>query len=120
MPDLIDWFGVIDNRFGGFLVGFDAKEVFLFDWESACLDAPAGIDLVHFLFQTGFLLKKLRSEKLLRYILWKASLPSLPLRSSNNLILLYLLHMAVTEDEPQQLSPVAVERRNLIKLIVHG
>jgi hypothetical protein len=95
------------------------KEVFIYDWESANLEAPAGIDLVHFLFQTGFLLKKLRGEKLLRYILQNTSLPSVPLPLPEILVLLYFLHMAVTEDEPQQLSPAAVERRRLIKLIAH-
>jgi thymidylate kinase len=96
------------------------KEVFIYDWESANLEAPAGIDLVHFLFQTAFLLKKLRGEKLLRYLFQNASLPSLPLPIPEILVMLYSLHMAVIEDQPQQLSPAAVERRKLIKIIMDG
>lgn len=99
----------------------DKREVFIYDWESANPEVPAGIDLVHFLFQTGFLLRKLRGDKLLRYIqqtLTDQKLStSLPLPSPDVLVLLYSLNMAITEDEPQQLSSAAVERRNIIKLI---
>lgn len=96
----------------------DKKEVFLYDWESANPEAPAGIDLIHLLFQTGFLLKKLRGDSLLNYIIRKPflSVSSLP---PEFLILIYCLHMAVTEDQPQQLNPSAVERRNIVKLIAH-
>ena len=94
------------------------KEIFIYDWESANLEAPSGIDIVHFLFQTGFLLTKLRGDKLLRYILQSLTnqrlSKSLPIPLPDILVLLYFLHMAVTEDQPQQLSSTAVERRNLI------
>ncbi len=95
----------------------DRKEVFIYDWESANPEAPTGIDLVHFLFQTGFLLKKLRGENLLKYIARNPFL-SISLLSPEILILLYSLYMAVTEDAPQQLSPPAVERRKMIKTLV--
>jgi len=101
------------------------KEVFLYDWESACLEAPAGIDLIHFLFQTGFLLKKQRGYELLSFIIKDSDKACGSLSSRINgefleircLLLSYFLHMAVVEDEPQQLSKAAVERRNLIKLL---
>lgn len=99
---------------------------FLFDWESAVLEAPAGIDLVHFLFQTGFSVKKGKGKALLEYIgqertydLLRRS-ADITLLPTADLVLIYLLHMAVTEDRPQQLSRSAVERRNLIKLILEN
>lgn len=94
------------------------KEVFLFDWESATFEAPAGIDLIHFLFQTGFLLRKLRNKRLFNYI---SQNPFLSVSSSlppEVLITLYCIFMAVTEDYPQQLSNSAVERRGLVKLLI--
>jgi thymidylate kinase len=95
------------------------ENLFLFDWESACLEAPAGIDLIHFLFQTGFLLKKQRGKQLLKFIKQNILLPSFPLPEPDILILLYSLHMAVAEDRPQLLSPSAVERRKIVKLLVN-
>ena len=100
------------------------KEVFIFDWESACLESPAGIDLVHFLFQTGFLLKKKKGKKLLEYITnpsYYALLKEMDDRNTpsvNDLVLIYLLKMAVDEDKPQQLSKPAVERRKMIKHVM--
>jgi len=102
------------------------NHVFLFDWESAVLEAPAGLDLMHFLFQTGFLLKKKRDTRLLCFILdggkkYHGELSSTfgnALPDVKNLLLLYLLHMAVTEDKPNQFSPAAVARRNIINLVI--
>lgn len=102
------------------------KEVFLYDWESASLEAPAGIDLVHFFFQTGFLLKKLRKEHLLHFCIDDKPYNLLtekikePMLDKKALFLSYLLKMAIEEDKPQQLSPSAVERRKLIKAIIHN
>jgi hypothetical protein len=98
--------------------GKDREEVFIYDWESAHPEAPAGIDLVHFLFQTGFLLKKLRGEKLFSYIVLNPFLSEYSFPSPDILVLFYCLYMAITEDEPQQLSPTAVERRQMIKTLV--
>ncbi len=95
----------------------DKKEVFIYDWESACFETPAGLDLIHFLYQTGFLLKKLRGDELLRYITGNPFLPIVSLLSPEILILFYLLNMAVTEDHPQQLNGTAVERRRMIKKV---
>jgi len=98
---------------------------FIFDWESACLEAPVGIDLVHFLFQTGFLLRKFRGDKLLRFMIYEKPYKilidglSLNIINQKNLILCYLLKMAIDEDREQLLSKTAVERRNLIKLLVY-
>jgi len=94
------------------------KEVFIFDWESANSEAPAGIDLVHFLFQTGFLLKKLRGRKLLSYIILNPFLSEYSFLSPDDLILSYCLYMTVTEDLPQQLSQSAIQRRQMIKTLV--
>jgi hypothetical protein len=102
----------------------DRKEVFIYDWESASVESPASIDLVHFLFQTGFLLKKLKGEKLLYFciddkpykILTKELKESI--LDKKILLLIYLLKMAVDEDAPQVLSRKAVERRKLLKLMV--
>jgi len=104
------------------------NEAFIFDWESACNEAPAGIDLVHFLFQTGFLLKKLRGIRLLFYIFKQSaetyqivsSKSGIELPETSSLVLSYILRMAVVEDRPQPLSEAAVERRNLIHLLIDG
>jgi len=102
----------------------DRKEVFVYDWESASVESPASIDLVHFLFQTGFLLKKLKDEKLLDfcidekpYSILKENIQT-PLLETKALLLIYLLKMAVDEDAPQILSRSAAERRKLLKLIL--
>jgi len=102
------------------------NEAYVFDWESACYDSPIGIDLMHFLFQTAFLLKKLRGSKLLFYILRNSnkayemlsSRSKMGFLGKKSLLLSYLLHMATVEDKDQQFSRAAVERRNLIKIVV--
>jgi thymidylate kinase len=100
------------------------KEVFLYDWESACYKAPVGIDLVHFLFQTGFLLKKLRHRKLLAYLFTLETYQKQEKKEKRqileieSLILCYLLHMAVHQDFIFPLGAEAAERRSLIKLIL--
>ena len=97
-------------------------QVFLYDWESSCSEAPVGIDFMHFLFQTGFLLKKLRGEKLLHFILNHDGFRYLNISniSRTELLLSYLLHMGVQEDKETILSKSAVERRNLIELLIDG
>jgi len=104
----------------------NGKEVFIYDWESADFEAPAALDLVHLLFQTGYLLKKMRGTRLLNHImneklydllLKKSGINILPI---DDLVIIYLLKMAVGEDAPQVLSKAAVERRRLIKLMVTG
>jgi len=101
-------------------------EAFLFDWESAILEAPVGMDLTHFLLQTGFHLKRYRGKKLLSFITQgseatynllfaKAGIKPIPL---DGLAIAYLLHQAITEDEPNLLSPAAVERRRLLELLI--
>jgi len=120
--------GLAHGDFAPWNMFWNDKEVFIYDWESANEQAPVGIDLVHFLFQVGFLLKRLRGDRLLSYIKRKSEEPcqklslisGIKLLEKKTLIFCYLLHMAVVEDTPQQLSRAAVERRNLIKLIVHG
>ena len=120
--------GLAHGDFAPWNMLWNDKEVFIYDWESSCEQAPVGIDLIHFLFQVGFLLKNLRGDKLLSYINKKSEEPykklslifGIKLLEKKTLILAYLLHMAVIEDTPQQLSRAAVERRNLIKLIVYG
>lgn len=103
----------------------DKRQVFLFDWESACFEAPAGIDLMHFQFQTGFLLKKLRGKKLFSFCIdednYKLLADKLEIQmiDCKFLLLTYLLKMAIDEDKPQQLSKSAVERRKLTKLLVN-
>lgn len=105
---------------------WNGNRAFLFDWESACLETPIGIDLVHFLFQTGFLLKKLKGESLMEYITDEKlygilqNRLELNLMSRTNLSLCYLLKMAIDEDREHLLSMTAVERRNLIELLVHN
>ncbi len=96
----------------------------LFDWESALLEAPIGIDFVHYLFQISFLLKKHKGLKLLNaiidshcYELLKKEI-NIDMLPVNDFVMLYLLRMAVDEDKQQQLSKSAVERRNLIKLLL--
>jgi len=102
------------------------KQVFLYDWESANLEAPAGIDLVHFLFQTGFLLKKLRGNTLLVFCLNGKPYQIVSgkieksLLASKLLLLSYLLKMAIDEDREQPLSESGVERRNLIKVLIYN
>jgi len=53
----------------GDLTPWNALEVngrlYIFDWEYADPDAPAGWDAVHFLFQTGMLLRKDQPQELL-------------------------------------------------------
>lgn len=101
-------------------------EVFLYDWEAASTEAPTGLDLVHFSFQTGFLLKKLRGDFLLRHILKnvKASMVITPFKakilSPATLIITYLLHMAGHEDVEDLFSPVAIERRSLLNILLNS
>ncbi len=113
-------FALCHGDFAPWNMIWNSRQVFIYDWESANCEAPAGIDLVHFLFQTAFLLKRQKGEKLLKHILYNASLPSLTLPVSEIVVLLYFLHMALTEDEPQQLSSAAVERRKLLKILIHN
>jgi len=103
---------------------WNGNEAFMFDWESACLEAPIGIDLVHFLSQTGLLLKKMRGKALNEYItnekpyeILRGRL-ELDLMNQEDLLLCYLLKMAIDEDKEQLLSKSAVERRNLIAHII--
>lgn len=98
------------------------KEVFLYDWESTSPEAPSGIDLVHFSFQTGFLLKKLRANKLLEHVntILASQEVSDTLKDGiapDLLFLSYLLHMAVHEDREDLLSVSSVERRKLLSLL---
>lgn len=96
--------------------------MFLFDWESAVFDAPAGIDLVHFLFQTGLILKKYRGSELVSYILDKhrtfyevlSSQTGSQILNPRLLLLVYCLYWAVVEDIQNPLTKPAVERRNII------
>ncbi len=115
-------FALSHGDFAPWNMVWKGKEVFIYDWESACFEAPAGIDLMHFLFQTGFLLKKLRGKRLLEFCIDETPSRLLsdgierPFIDSKFLLLSYLLRMASDEDKEQLLSPSAVERRNLIKL----
>jgi thymidylate kinase len=102
----------------------DKKKVFIFDWESSCFEAPAGIDMIHFIFMTGFLTKNLRGEKLLKYCINPKHFEYLDdrvkslLLDKKCLLLIYLLKMTVDEDSQQILCKSAVERRQLIKKII--
>ena len=119
-------FSLSHGDFAPWNILWNGKKAFIFDWESANLKAPAGIDLIHFLFQTGFLLKKYRSHTLLSYIINNGnkyyedlySLWDVKLIGIKNILLLYLIYMAVTEDQPFQLATAAVARRNLITLLI--
>lgn len=117
-------FGLSHGDFAPWNMLWNHGKVFLFDWESTCLNAPAGIDLMHFLFQTGFLLKKLTGQKLLDFCMGAKSYRLLlngikdHIMDSKSLLLIYLIKMAIDEDKPQQLSKSALERRKLIKLLV--
>jgi len=76
--------------------------------------------LVHFLFQTGFLLKKLKRDKLLTYIRHGLSRTFLSNDRGRNLlpdemlITAYCLFMAVTEDMEDIWGITAFERRWLL------
>lgn len=117
-------FAISHGDFAPWNMIWNGEKVFIYDWESAVEEAPAGIDLVHFLFQTGFLLKKLRRGKLLNYIrvalsaqLVKAALGHY-MADPNALITTYLLLMAVSEDKEDILSPAAVERRTHMRILL--
>lgn len=116
-------FSLSHGDFAPWNILWSGKKAFIFDWESACLETPAGFDLVHFLFQTGFLLKGLKSKNFLNFLtndkpydILRKGL-GLVLMNPENLLLAYILHMAVDEDRAQVLSKSAVERRNLINLL---
>lgn len=99
------------------------KKFFIYDWETACFDAPVGIDMVHFNFQTGNLLWNLDAKALLNFILSNQSYEILTtklqisLMNPQMLLLCYLLKMAVDEDKYQLLSEPASQRRKLMKLL---
>jgi hypothetical protein len=77
------------------------KRLFLFDWEYADLEAPPGLDLVHFLYQTKTLLEKRSPVRIYRELQKKEvyrGLISIHLENSDPeertlrlLVLLYLL-----------------------------
>lgn len=119
------YFSLSHGDFAPWNMLWNNREAFLFDWESASVETPAGIDLVHFLFQTGFLLRKLRGKKLFDFCINERHHKMLedklkvPIIDCRNLLLVYLLKMAIDEDKPQQLSKTAVERRRLIRLLVN-
>ncbi len=101
------------------------EEACLFDWESSEPEAPAGLDLAHFIFQTGYLLKGMRGERLLAFLrdegrraadLMAARGVRLP--PWKTLVLAWLLNRAVEEDMPDPLNTAAVERRRLLGLIL--
>ena len=102
------------------------KRVFIFDWESASFGSPAGIDAVHFLFQTGFLVKQMRGTTLLSYIrrnMKKILEGGYPVRSGRfldfrALSLLYLLNMAISKDRFDLLDAGAIERRRLTRALI--
>jgi len=103
---------------------WNKKEVLLYDWESACNEAPAGIDLMHFLFQTGFLLKGFKGGRLLDFCIKDKPYQTLAAKIGEAIIepkplfLAYLLKMAIDEDKDQLLSRSAVERRNLMRKLI--
>jgi hypothetical protein len=110
-------FGVMHGDFTPWNILWDGKRAFLYDWELGSMNAPAGIDLIHFLFQTGLLLKKLRRDKLLTYIR-KGLLCSLLLNDLREKILAdaplisaYCLYMAVSEDREDLWGTASFERR---------
>jgi len=103
----------------------DKLKVFIYDWESSLIEAPAALDAIHFLFQVNFLLKSYKGKELLESILYSEELKNLMNElkeeeiSLKEMVLIYLLHMAVYEDERQILSKSAVERRKLIKFLLN-
>jgi len=119
-------FGLSHGDFAPWNMIWNGNRVFLFDWESAIPEAPAGIDAIHFLSQTGFLLKKLRGHRLLRFLLENGAVVYEELSASlgaglmepNLLTLTYLLHAATVEDREQLLTSSAVERRTLLEALV--
>lgn len=102
---------------------FGKGQIFLFDWEAATSELPVGFDLVHLLFLDGFLLKKLKTKKLLSFIMSERPYNLLAARIHKSLnvrflLLCYLLQMAVTEDREQLCSRDARQRRELLQELV--
>ena len=62
------FFGLNHGDFTPWNIYLNREKFAIFDWESASFDLPFGFDYVHFKFQVGTLLKKLRVEKLLQYL----------------------------------------------------
>ncbi|MGO9613472.1 MAG: phosphotransferase [Dissulfurispiraceae bacterium] len=62
------YFGVSHGDFKPRNMLWDQDRVFVFDWAAMSLEAPFGIDFVHFLFRTGWKEHHKRKKKLYDYI----------------------------------------------------
>lgn len=98
------------------------ERIFVYDWESAGMELPFGFDLIHFYFQTNFLLRKLRGERLLREVIDGLTenndlIKSQPL-NKDDLVLLYLLYMALFQDGEELLSSCAIARRQMLSIVL--
>jgi len=126
MENMQEVFCLSHGDFAPWNILWKDKQAFIFDWESGYFEAPAGIDYIHFLFQTGFLLKGLRGKKLLNFVTKNEPHQILSnklghaLLKPEILLLSYLLKMAVEQDNQQLLFRSSVERRNLIGMLIEN
>lgn len=106
---------------------WEGKEVFLFDWEFAEFEVPFGHDIVDFLFNTEFFIKRRKGEDILKIIVKKTADISKHYHSIfgkdkllpvETLCLSYFLQKATEQDRYYLLNPRAVERRKMIKLLL--
>ena len=113
-------FGLMHGDFAPWNILRRNNEFFLYDWESSMVNAPAGLDAIHFLFQTNYLLHKLKGRALLAVILKRYSPFSHYFQNKvpvEDLIFVYLLIKELDEGKYDFFSPSSVERRNLIYLL---
>lgn len=105
------------------------KNVYLYDWESACLEAPIGFDLVHFLFYTGWLIRGKRRERLYDYIKGndKKGFHAYKLLRENVgdvlcepkiLVLLYLIKISIENDKDDLLGRDAKIHREILRIVL--
>ncbi|MBA7657756.1 hypothetical protein ES703_65698 [subsurface metagenome] len=105
---------------------WNGKKVFLFDWEFANDEAPIGIDIVDFLFNTEFLVYGQNNNSLLKIIIKKMEDYNNINRekhiclSCKDLCLSYFLHKSVEQDQYYLLNNRAVQRRKMIKLLLNN
>lgn len=105
---------------------WSGKNAFIFDWEMCNFSAPAGIDLIHFLFMNGLLVRKIRGKKLFSYVMKEGELflnrislsSGIKMFAHSELFILYLLNMVEMEDKYQPFHPEASQRRDALRLLL--
>lgn len=125
------YFGLSHGDFAPWNMLWNGKKVVVYDWESACLDAPLGMDFIHFLYNTGWLIRKRTGRKLYAFItgrdkrgaeaynIFRNTFGDV-LLDPDTLVLLYLVKMSVDHDQTDLLSRDAQVRREVLQIALRN